>query len=107
MSKLQVQVTRDSVCMGDDIDAPHSYSFSLNSSVTLAELFSHLERKNYLASVAGFNHTWSAIINMRTVASFKGNNKKPEPNKTLSLPITKYADNGSVKIKFKYHSSAT
>ncbi len=107
MDKLQVQVTRDSVCMGDDVDAPHSYHFKSEISSTLAEVFAHLERKNYLASVAGLNHKWSAIINAKTVAFFNGNNKKPEPISTLALPIEHYANNGSVKIKFKYHISAT
>lgn len=107
MDKLKIQVTRDSVCMGDDIDAPLSYTFSSESSSTLTDLYSHLAHKNYLASVAGLNHKWSAIINAKTVAIFNGNNKNPEPNETLSLPIAQYANQGNVKIKFKYHSSAT
>ena len=93
--------------MEDDVDAPHSYEFIVSSNASLSDVFSHLEQKSYLASVAGFNHSWSAIVNAKTIASFKSNNKQPDTFSILKSTIAQYANDGVLKIRFKYKSSAT
>jgi len=107
MTEYVVKVERDSVCMGDDCDAPHSYSFNVSSNSTLSEVFNHLERKKYLASVAGQNHSWEAIIENRSVALFKGNSKYPEPTAALSKQVSSYANNSILNIWFKYNSATS
>jgi len=77
MSNCLINAERDSVCMGDDIDAPHSYSFKISANATLNDVFEHLARKHYLASVAGKNHSWEAIISNESLALFVGNNQHP------------------------------
>jgi len=93
--------------MGDDVSAPHLYTVTAKSSNTLNELFLHLERKSYLTNVAGSNHKWSALINSKRVATFNGNNKRPEPNGELSKPLSEFATDGVVRINFKYNSAPT
>ncbi len=107
MDKFQVQVERDSVCMGDDVKAPHSYRFTLPHNASLLDLFEHLAKKHYLASVSGVNHSWDAIVNGNCVASFKGNNKKPEASENLANELSSYTKNGILNMWFNYNSSAT
>ena len=104
---ILIKVERDSVCMGDDIDAPHEYSFSLTEDSTLLEVFAHLEKKRYLAGVAGKDHSWDAIISNKKVAHFKGNNQIPEPSKFLSKPISKFSKSGELNLGFIYNSANT
>ena len=107
MNEYLIKVERDSVCMGDDIDAPHEYKFNLPEEATLNQLFDHLAKKSYLASVAGKNHSWEAAVNNKIAALFKGNSKTPEPSKMLSTKISKLAQNGTINVNFKYSSATT
>lgn len=93
--------------MGDDVNAPHAYRFELAEEATLSELFSHLEKKRYLAGVAGKNHSWDAMVNGKKMAHFKGNNQTPVPNSLLSKAVSKLAKNGQLKVEFVYNSAAT
>jgi hypothetical protein len=107
MSDNLIEVERDSVCMGDDVDAPHSYSFKVSANTTLSEVFEHLARKHYLASVAGRNHSWEAIIGHDSLALFKGNNQQPEPSSALLNQVSQYSKKGILGIRFKYNSATT
>lgn len=107
MSEYVVNVERDSVCMGDDVDAPHSYSFRVSSTATLKDIFVHLSREGYLASVAGRNHSWQATINDQPVAVFLGNNRTPEPSALLANEVSQYAHIGCINLQFRYTSATT
>jgi hypothetical protein len=107
MNEYLVKVERDSVCMGDDIDAPHSYSFKLPREATLNDVFKHLAGKRYLASVAGRNHSWEAMIDNKSLARFIANNPEPEPSVSLSTKISVYVNEGALLVCFKYNSAAT
>ena len=107
MNNIEIQVTRDSVCMGDDVEAPHYYSFSAEASTSLSTIFSHLSSRNYLASVAGRNHSWSAVVNGDVVATFLGNSQIPVPSDSLNLAISALSTQNCLTIRFKYKSAAT
>jgi hypothetical protein len=107
MSEYVVSVERDSVCMGDDVDAPHSYSFRVSSTATLKDIFVYLSKEGYLASVAGRNHSWQAVINGQPVAVFLGNNRTPEPSALLANEVSQYAHGGCIDIQFRYTSATT
>ena len=107
MSTYLIRVERDSVSMGDDVNAPHEYAFNLTESSGLGDIFVHLEKKRYLPGVAGKNHSWDAVIGQKKVAHFKGNNKFPEPSKVLSKLLSKFAKDGQVNVSFTYNSSTT
>lgn len=93
--------------MGDDVDAPHSYSFRVCATATLNEVFTHLAKANYLASVAGRNHSWQAVIDGQQVATFLGNNRMPEPTGFLANEVSRYAHNGRIEVQFMYKSATT
>lgn len=100
-----INVTRDSVSMGDDIYASHEYSFVLANDACLKQLLEHLSNNNYLASIAGKNHSWEAIIDNKSVAIFKSNSNMPESSNSLSTDISEFVQNGEVFLHFKYNSS--
>lgn len=104
---ILINVERDSVCMGDDVDAPHAYKFKLVEEATLIDIFSNLEKKRYLAGVAGKNHSWDAVVNGKKVAHFKGNNQVPEHNSLLGKQVSKLAKDGQLKLEFIYNSATT
>ena len=57
-SRLELNVERDSVCAGDDIDAPHTKSFAFQANTTIAEALSEIIGTGYLVKIAGGKATW-------------------------------------------------
>lgn len=51
-------VTRESVCMADDVDAPHEEQFSFSPPLTLRDAIRKISEGPYLASIAGGQATW-------------------------------------------------
>lgn len=105
MSDYLIQVERDSVCMGDDATAPNAYEFRIPSNATLEDVFEHLAKQHYLASVAGKNHSWEAILQNNSIALFKANNRFPEPTPVLTNPISHYTNGSVLHVYFKYNSA--
>ncbi|MDU0460306.1 MAG: hypothetical protein RW306_16380 [Geobacteraceae bacterium] len=75
--KLDIRLTRDSVCAGDDVDAPHEKTLSSHSFLDPVALASHLS-SGYLPSVQGVDHTWECKLNGNTIAIIS--TSKIEPN---------------------------
>ena len=107
MNDYLVSVERDSVCMGDDVDAPHAYSFRVLPDATFDDVFEHLARKGYLAYVAGKNHSWEAIVDGKPCAFFAGNNMKLESTKILTGKVSEFVRNGTLTVRFRYNSATT
>lgn len=67
---LKVNLTRDSVCAGDDFDAPHEKTVEVNASaepinpIVLARTLS----SDYLPIVFGIGHTWICVLNNNKIA---------------------------------------
>ena|SRR5579871_3158736 len=56
--RFALNVERDSVCAGDDIDAPHAKRFPFQAKDTLAQALSAILEAGYLANIAGGKATW-------------------------------------------------
>jgi len=65
--KLDIRLTRDSVCAGDDVDAPHEKIISTYSFLDPVALASHVS-SGYLPSVQGVGHTWDCTESSNAVA---------------------------------------
>lgn len=94
--KMLFRLTRDSVCMGDDCDAPHEKTLE-NFSFTDVESFIDVVAKGYLPSVAGIGHTWDCLLNgihVGTVSHYG--------IKTRVTQITYLEEN---LVHFKYNSA--
>jgi hypothetical protein len=57
---MKILATRDSVAMGDDVDAPHEQHFSFPDSTPIEQAIEKIVSAGYLASVQG-GATWSAV----------------------------------------------
>jgi len=60
--RIPVVLTRDSVCAGDDCDAPHEKTVEVYSFVD-PEAFAREVSSGYLPSVAGVGHSWTCVLN--------------------------------------------
>ena len=60
--KIRVLLTRDSVCAGDDCDAPHEKTVEVYSFVD-PEPFAREVSSGYLPSVFGVGHFWTCELN--------------------------------------------
>lgn len=106
-NKFLVKIKRDSVCMGDDVSAPHYYTFKISAKATLNDIFKHLTKRKYLALIDGKNHSWEGIVNNQLVTVVLGNNQSPKRSPLLDSKVSNYAQNGEINVHFKYNSSTT
>ena len=67
MNAMIFNLTRDSVCMGDDVNAPHTKILSL-SNYKISEHSIGEICWNYLPNVAGVGHSWECHINNILIA---------------------------------------
>ncbi len=55
---LALSIERDSVCAGDDCDAPHHVSIQVHRKSTLAQVLEIIRNTGYLARITGGCATW-------------------------------------------------
>ena len=94
--RLQIRVTRDSVCAGDDCDAPHENIVSVHSVVNPTALVSHLA-SGYLPTVSGIGHTWDCLLNGQLIASVSVGGISPRVTEVM------FAEKNDVH--FAYHAA--
>lgn len=102
---LKLQVTRDSVAMGDDAYAPHFAEFKMSSQALFSEFFHLLRQYGYLAQVQGVNHRWIVKVDGQVVAELVGNQPYPKDERLLSVPLAKFKHLESIPIHFDYISA--
>lgn len=95
--RARVVVTRGSVCLGDDSDAPHEKTITVSSSLSPEE-FVHTLSKGYLPSVAGTSHTWTCLLNGEEIARIAVTNTQ-----ILVRELCFATEN---RVHFVYHSRA-
>ena len=101
---MKVLSTRDSVAMGDDIDAPHERMFVFPDEMSVEAIVAAIAGSGYLASIAGGKATWVTIsgIVLAVVAQ-----QWADPRPVLSRPI-EIAEldvrEGIVQMRFSYHA---
>jgi hypothetical protein len=93
---IRLTLTRDSVCAGDDVDAPHERVIEIAAVSDAAALLEQVPA-GYLASVAGVGHSWTAILNGKPMARISINETEP-----LVSNIELAANN---TLHFEYHSA--
>ena len=103
--QIDVQVQRSSVCMGDDMDAPHAYAFTIDQDATLRDVLRHIAEHAYLPNVGGKNHSWSVWVGNEQVGTILGNSQYPVSSKRLDEPALRHATGGVLKIDYGYESA--
>lgn len=100
---MKIVVTRDSVAMGDDIDAPHEREFSFQESTSVEEAIDQIVNSGYLASVQG-GATWSVSTNVpiSVVAQAWDRSRAVSwhSQKLTSLKV----EYGCIRLHFNYHA---
>ncbi len=94
--QVKTTITRDSVCMADDCEAPHEKKITIPSFVDPAVLATGIS-SGYLPLVHGTGHTWICSLNGKRIAEIK-NDGVDSLVKELS-----YMDEN--EIHFTYQSS--
>jgi len=94
--KIDIQLTRDSVCAGDDCDAPHEKTVSIYSFLDPIALISHLY-SGYLPTVDGMGHTWDCALNGKNIATITVNN--------IALKVSEVVYSEVNHIHFAYNSA--
>ena len=95
-SRIQVILTRDSVCAGDDCDAPHEKfveAYSFLDPVAFAQAIS----SGYVPSVAGVGHTWTCLLNGVKIAEIGNSGIR------ALARVTPFTDEN--RVHFVYHSA--
>lgn len=90
--------TRDSVCAGDDGDAPHEVSVKLDAELVDIPAFVRKESEGYLPSVDGVGHSWTAWLNGENVATITADDIIPLRD------ILKTRDQND--LYFEYHAAS-
>jgi hypothetical protein len=86
---FSLYVERDSVCAGDEVDAPHAKRFPFQPKDTLAEVLSAIVETRYLANIASGKATWIVEATGKPVAVVAQQWKSP---KFLIDPTTLVTD---------------
>ena len=68
--QITVVLTRDSVCAGDDCDAPHEKTIRIQSFVDPETLVKEAS-SGYLPTVAGVGHSWTCFLNDIKIAEIR------------------------------------
>ncbi len=101
----KIKLTRASVAMGDDIDAPHFLEIEIQPNWTISEILKHILKSKYLPQINGGKATWSVAINEPIAILSQENFENPM---LICLPDFPYQDTlGFVNIEhihFNYHT---
>jgi len=101
---MNVYLSRESVCAGDDVEAPHSETISFPDGTAVLDVLTQIARSGYLASIAGGEATWSAASNIPlAVIAQQWSQPKPLPALMYSSPALDVKDN-TLRIHFNYHA---
>ena len=61
---MRVSLTRESVAIGDDVDAPHHVEITIDDNASLSSIIKAILGSRYLASIAGGKATWIVVSNI-------------------------------------------
>ena len=95
--KISAVMTRDSVCAGDDCDAPHEQKAEVHSFLD-PEAFANASSSGYLPSVAGIGHSWTCKLNGVNIAEIGQSGVRS------LVRETPFSDEN--RIHFVYHAAA-
>ncbi|MBL1319962.1 MAG: hypothetical protein COA63_002720 [Methylophaga sp.] len=101
---MKIHLTRDSIAMGDDVDASHFHTIELPENVTIIEIVGAIINSNYLASIAGGKASWSLVSNnpIAIIAQQWSQAKiLPQFNHSLGSLLK---DAGGYKCHINYHA---
>ena len=94
--KVEITLTRDSVCAGDDCEAPHERRVEVYS-FTNPYKFVNQFWTGYLPSVRGVGHAWTVMLNGKAIALLT--------TTTIEPKVSRIEFEANNAIYFVYHSA--
>jgi hypothetical protein len=93
---VKIRLTRDSVCAGDDCDAPHEENKEIHTFLDPSQ-FAKECSSGYLPLVSGIGHSWDCLLNKKKIARITFESIEP---------LVRYMEFGEEnEVHFRYHSS--
>lgn len=94
---FQIILTRDSVCMGDNVEV-HRKTIDIVLQSSTHKTIMNIA-KNYLPNIIGHGHIWNCFLDGKKIAVINGN-----CDKITLLENSPFFSNGC-ELNFKYHST--
>ncbi|WP_438490117.1 hypothetical protein [Streptomyces sp. S186] len=100
---MKVHLTRDSVAMGDDVDAPHEDTRDLPAEMSVREAVAFVVRSGYLAPIAGGKASWVLTSACASIAVVAQQWKEPRIITPGDCSLASLAtDDGVIEWHFRY-----
>lgn len=101
MAHIDISVTRDSVCAGDDADAPHELTLACPRVASIAELVRFIAANSELPSISGGEATW-CLSTHRPLAITAQQWTEPRMLVMADLPASRFIDVGASKVRMHW-----
>jgi hypothetical protein len=99
---LSLTVWRDSVCAGDDCDAPHELRVSVRGDISVRQISEEISRRGYLPRIEGGEATW-ILEGRRPFAVFAQQWSEPRFLVAPESPFVSLVDLGATPhLQFRY-----
>ncbi len=100
---MKLELTRDSVAIGDDIDAPHFKELVIDENATSLDLARQVLGMRYLANIGIGEATWSVSADI-PVAIIAQQWEEPKLVNPVNATIKELAKGGDcLKVHINYH----
>ncbi|MBF9069091.1 hypothetical protein [Streptacidiphilus fuscans] len=100
---MKVHLTRDSVAMGDDADAPHGATRDLPAEMSAGEAITSVVKSDYLASIAGGKASWVLTCAGSSIAVVAQQWERPRFITPQGVSLSSLAvEDGSIHWHFRY-----
>ena len=101
---MKLNLTRDSVATGDDINAPHFKEIVIDENVTLLDLARQIQDMRYLANIGMGEATWSVMTDspVAIIAQQWNEPKLVTPGNPTVKELVK--GESCLKVHINYHS---
>lgn len=93
--RISILLTRDSVCAGDDCDAPHAKKINIYSIIEANALASEMAT-GYLPNVSGDGHYWTCILNGIEIADVRSDGTEAKVKEVV------YQEENNIHFVYKY-----
>lgn len=102
---IKVEIKRDSVCAGDDIDGEHKKILKLYPDESVEILIDNILKINYLPTIAGGKATWVVRSNNINIAVLAEQWNKAKYFISSKLPLSGFEINDNLlKINIEYYT---
>jgi len=101
---MKFHLTRESVCAGDDVDAPHRATLSVPDDFTLEDIARVIWQARHLPKIQGGRATWSVASSVPIAVIAE---QWQEPKTVTSLDFVKDCldiSDGAIHVHVNYHA---